>query len=159
MNMKIYELKREQMLPIGVEEAWKFFSKAENLSKITPPELSFHILTDLKDEPVYSGLKIDYTVKPLLGIPMRWTTEITGVNAPHVFTDRQLKGPYKLWEHTHTFEAVPGGVKMTDLVRYAMPLGLLGELGHMIVVKKKLDEIFEFRRTTLIKLLGTYTKP
>jgi ligand-binding SRPBCC domain-containing protein len=158
MNMKIHELRREQLLPIGVEDAWKFFSRAENLSKITPPELSFKILTDLTDAPVYSGLKIDYTVKPLFGIPMRWTTEITGVNAPHVFTDRQLKGPYKLWEHTHTFEPVPGGVKMTDVVKYAMPLGILGELGHSIIVRKKLDDIFEFRRSTLIKLLGDYQK-
>jgi ligand-binding SRPBCC domain-containing protein len=159
MNMKIYELKREQFLPIGVDEAWNFFSRAENLAKITPPELSFHILTELKDEPVFSGLKIDYTVKPIFGIPFRWTTEITGVDAPHVFTDRQLKGPYKLWEHTHRFEPAPGGVKMTDVVRYAMPLGILGELGHGIVVEKKLDDIFEFRRSTLIKLFGNYMQP
>jgi len=156
--MKTYKLYKEQFLPISVEEAWKFFSDAKNLAKITPPELGFVILTNLKEEPVYSGMKIDYTVRPLLGVPMRWTTEITGVNAPFVFTDRQLRGPYALWEHTHTFIAVPGGVKMTDEVKYALPLGFLGTMMHGLIVEKKLEQIFQFRGSVLKKLFGEYKK-
>jgi ligand-binding SRPBCC domain-containing protein len=118
--------------------------------------MGFVILSKLDGVPIYSGMLIDYIVKPLLGIPLRWTTEITGVSAPNVFTDKQLKGPYALWEHTHTFEQVNGGVKMTDEVKYALPLGFLGELAHSILVKKKLNDIFEFRERTLTKLFGEF---
>ena len=154
--MKIYTLHREQYLPIPVEKAWNFFSSAKNLEKITPPDMGFVILGELKEGPVYSGMLINYTVSPLFHIPLKWTTEIMGVNAPHVFTDRQLKGPYALWEHTHTFQAVPGGVKMTDEVKYALPLGVLGTIAHSIVVKKKLEDIFNFRQVALKKLFGEY---
>ena len=156
--MSVHTLYREQHLPITVEEAWAFFSSARNLAKITPPEMGFVILTALDDGPISSGMKINYTVRPLFNIPLKWTTEITGVNAPVKFTDRQLKGPYSLWEHTHTFTSVPGGVKMTDEVKYALPLGFLGEIAHSIVVKKKLEDIFNFREVTLEKIFGAYKK-
>lgn len=156
--MKKYNLHREQYLPIPVEEAWQFFSQAKNLSKITPKEMGFVVLTKLNDDPIYAGMKIDYTVKPLLNIPMHWTTEITGVDAPRRFTDTQLKGPYSLWEHTHTFEKVDGGVKMTDDVVYALPLGWLGTIAHSLVVKNKLKAIFDFRAETLNKYFGTFSK-
>ena len=152
----VHTLYKEQWMPISVQEAWTFFSTANNLAKITPPEMGFVILSKLDGVPIYSGMLIDYIVKPLLGIPLRWTTEITGVSAPNVFTDKQLKGPYALWEHTHTFEQVNGGVKMTDEVKYALPLGFLGELAHSILVKKKLNDIFEFRERTLTKLFGEF---
>ena len=57
--MKIYELKKVQALPITLGEAWKFFSAAANLEKITQPDMSFYILTELTDDPVYSGMTID----------------------------------------------------------------------------------------------------
>jgi ligand-binding SRPBCC domain-containing protein len=157
--MRVYQLHREQYLPISIEAAWDFFSTAKNLQKITPTDVSFQILTDLKDEPVYTGQIIDYIVKPMLNIPMRWTTEITGVEPPHRFMDRQLRGPYSLWEHTHSFESVAGGVKMTDDVQYAIPLGVLGTLAHALFVKKKLNDIFRFRELTLNDYFGIYKRP
>jgi ligand-binding SRPBCC domain-containing protein len=157
--MKIYQLNKEQYLPISVSEAWAFFSSAKNLSKITPPGMKFHIRTDLKDGAIYELLQIEYTVRPVLNIPLHWVTGISKVNEPFSFTDLQLKGPYALWEHTHTFEQAPGGVKMTDQVRYALPLGLLGTLAHSIFVKQKLKNIFDFRERTLNQLFGKYMKP
>jgi ligand-binding SRPBCC domain-containing protein len=154
--MKIYSLECVQLLPISVDEAWAFFSTPKNLSVITPPEMKFVIHTKLTDEPIYSGMEIDYTVRPMLGIPMRWRTVITGVNAPHVFTDMQERGPYSLWQHTHTFEAVPGGVRMTDVVEYALPLGVLGVIMHSLIIENKLKEIFKFRETKLNQLFGEY---
>ncbi len=156
--MKIYNLHREQYLPVSVAEAWQFFSQAKNLSKITPEEMGFVVLTQLDDSPIYSGMKIDYTVRPLFKIPMRWTTVIKKVDAPNKFMDKQLKGPYSLWEHTHTFEQVAGGVKMTDDVQYALPLGWLGILAHWLVVGSKLKNIFDFREETLNKYFGVYKK-
>ena len=152
--MKKYKLHREQHLPISAGEAWLFFSDARNLAKITPEEMGFVVLTKLDDQPIYTGMNIDYTVRPLFRIPMHWTTEITNVNAPRRFTDKQLKGPYSLWEHTHTFEPVAGGVKMTDDVVYALPLGWLGRIMHSLIVARKLEQIFDFRARTLINYFG-----
>ena len=156
--MKIYSLIREQYLPIPIAEAWSFFSSAQNLSKITPAGMNFVILTRLDKDSVYPGMKIDYRVSPLMGIPLRWTSEITVVNAPYTFTDKQLKGPYALWEHTHTFVTVAGGVKMIDDLKYALPFGFIGEIAHAALVKKKLEQIFNFRALTLENLFGAYKK-
>ncbi len=152
--MKVYTLYREQYLPISIEKAWDFFSSAKNLDKITPPEMGFSIISELGDEPVHSGMLIKYTVKPLWNIKMKWVTQIVDVSAPHSFTDRQIKGPYKLWEHTHHFHSVAGGVKMTDEVKYGLPLGWLGILAHSLVVKSKLEQIFDFRAVTLKNFFG-----
>ncbi len=154
--MKTYQLYKEQYLPISLKEAWDFFSSAGNLSKITPAEMDFKILTKLTGEPIYAGMHIDYIVKPLLGIPMKWTTEISKVDAGKSFTDKQIKGPYALWEHTHTFTAVKGGVFMTDTVLYAVPLGWLGQIARELIVKAKLEDIFKFRETKLVSLFGQY---
>ncbi len=152
--MKTFDLRREQFLPITVEQAWQFFSSPLNLATITSPEMKFIVLTQLNDEHIYDGMKIDYKLCPVLNIPIRWRTEIVGVNAPYAFKDRQDKGPYLLWEHTHTFETVPGGVNMLDHVKYALPLGVLGNVAHALYVKNKLKSIFDFRETKLKELFG-----
>ncbi len=149
--MKIYTLHREQFLPISLKEAWDFFSTPLNLEKITPAEMGFVVLTDVKGKSIYKGMLIEYRVSPLLGIKMKWVTEIGDVSEPYKFVDNQLKGPYALWEHTHTFKEVDGGVLMYDDVRYAIPLGILGEIAHLLVVKNKLKSIFDFRGETLKK--------
>ena len=147
--MKKNTLHREQFIPISIKEAWDFFSQAKNLEKITPKDMAFVVLTELDDKPIYDGMKIEYKVRPLLGIPMRWTTEITGVAAPYRCPDKQLTGPYAVWEHTHTFQEAPGGINMTDHVVYSLPLGWIGTLAHKLIVKKKLEDIFNFREETL----------
>jgi len=156
--MQINYLTREQFLPISIQEAWDFFSSPINLSKITPSDMGFKVLTQLNGEPIFTGMKIDYVVKPLFSIPLRWTTEITWVMAPSTFIDTQLKGPYALWEHTHNFVPVEGGVKMTDDLKYALPFGPLGSLVHILLVKEKLENIFNFRKEALIIFFGEYKK-
>ena len=88
---------------------------------------------------------IEYTVRPLLGIPMNWVTEIKTVKNLEFFVDEQRIGPYKIWHHEHHFKEVEGGVEMTDIVSYELPMGFLGRMMHPIIVKKKLEEIFDFR--------------
>lgn len=151
----IYYFKTEHLLPISIEMAWSFFSSAKNLALITPPEMEFKILTKLDDKEIYEGLLIDYTVKPVLGIPLNWQTEIFKVDKPHSFADRQLKGPYKIWEHTHTFIQKENGTLMIDELKYQIPLGILGDLAHSIFVKKKVAEIFKFRERALEKNFGS----
>ncbi|MDC3309139.1 SRPBCC family protein [Crocinitomicaceae bacterium] len=140
----MYQLKRTQFIKTDLKTAWDFFSSPGNLKKITPEYMGFDVKTDLPDK-MYEGLMIEYTVKPLLGVPMNWITEIKTVKELEFFVDEQRKGPYKIWHHEHHFKEVDGGVEMTDIVSYELPLGILGRIMHPFVVQKKLEEIFDFR--------------
>jgi ligand-binding SRPBCC domain-containing protein len=142
----------QQYLPIGIQQAWDFFSSPKNLSLITPPELDFKILSQLDDTAIYEGMKISYTVKPILGIPVFWQTEITEVQHLKKFTDCQLKGPFKVWEHTHTFEVKVNGVLMSDSVNYEVPFSYLGKIIERLIIRNKIKAIFEFRKIVLEKL-------
>lgn len=150
--MKTYTLSSEQFLPVSIEEAWDFFSSAKNLSRITPPEMQFKIISDFEDDAIFNDMQIDYIVRPILGIPLKWKTVITQVNKPYQFADMQKKGPYKKWEHTHTFIEKDSGTLMKDVVNYALPFGILGRFAHFLFVRKKLNQIFEFRKEILEKL-------
>lgn len=148
----IYTFKSEQLLKTDIDTAWDFFSSAKNLARITPPEMDFKIHTKLDDKEVYEGMIIDYTVRPLMGIPLRWQTEICQVNRPHMFMDKQLKGPYTIWEHTHRFIEKDNGVLIQDEVKYQLPLGIIGVIAHGIFVGEKIKKIFKFREKTLNEL-------
>ena len=140
----MYQLKRTQFIKTDLKTAWDFFSSPGNLKKITPQYMGFDVRTALPEK-MYEGLMIEYTVKPLLGIPMNWITEIKTVKDLQFFVDEQRKGPYKIWHHEHHFKVKDGGVEMTDIVSYELPLGILGRIMHPFVVQKKLEEIFDFR--------------
>ena len=151
--MSVFYLHAKQLLPVDLSTAWAFFSSPNNLAKITPPEMDFITLTPMADgAEIYTGMLIDYKVKPLLGIPMRWQTEIKSVDKPHRFTDTQLKGPYRLWEHTHTFIQTDKGVLMKDEVKYELPFGPLGSLAHALLVRKKLQALFRFRKAAIERI-------
>jgi ligand-binding SRPBCC domain-containing protein len=152
--MAVYYYHTEQFLTVDIQTAWDFFSSAKNLAVITPPELDFNILTQLDGMEIYEGMLIDYTVKPLFGIRLRWQTEIYKVKRPVSFTDRQLKGPYKTWEHTHTFIQKENGILMKDEVKYQLPFGIIGQLTNALIVRKKIKNIFSFRKYTLHKIFN-----
>ena len=153
-RMKVYRLTKTQVLPISMEEAWDFFSTPLNLQNITPEDLGFEILTDLEGERMYAGQIINYRVSPFPFASLRWTTEISHVEEGRYFVDEQRFGPYAFWHHKHFFEPVDGGVKATDVVDYALPLGFLGRLAPGLFVKKKLQHIFDFRYRKLEALFG-----
>jgi ligand-binding SRPBCC domain-containing protein len=154
-NMSVHTLKRVQRLPISVEKAWDFFSSPANLKEITPAHLGFHVTSDPDFlHKMYSGQVITYTVKPILGIPLFWMTEITHVEAGRFFVDEQRVGPYALWHHQHHFKPIEGGVEMTDLVHYRVPLGLLGDLANWLFVRSQLRQIFDFRWKKLEETFG-----
>lgn len=150
--MAVYYYNAEQFLPISIQKAWDFFSSAKNLAIITPPEMQFNILTKFDDAEIYEGMLIEYKLKPLLGIPVYWKTEICKVDKPYLFTDKELKGPYKIWEHTHTFIEKENGVLMKDQVKYELPFGILGQIAHTLLVRKKIENIFKYREKVLKKL-------
>lgn len=143
---KIYRLRYEQVLNTSIPEAWRFFSRADNLEKITPSYMRFDITSPVTDKPIYAGEVITYTIHPVLGIPLSWMTEITHVKEGAYFVDEQRQGPYGLWHHQHHFEQVKEGVKMTDIVHYSLPLGILGRVAHALFVRRQLEGIFAYRR-------------
>lgn len=154
--MKIYTLHKTQKLPISKEQAWEFLSNPKNLSTLTPPKMNFTIVSGA-DRPMYAGQVIQYSVTPLLGIKSKWVSEITHFVKGEYFVDLQLYGPYAFWHHKHFINPIVGGVEMEDVIDYKVPLGWLGQLMHPILVKPKLDEIFNFRKQKLEELFGTYT--
>jgi ligand-binding SRPBCC domain-containing protein len=142
--MKLYKIHAEQMVNASLEECWAFFSSPRNLQKITPKDMGF-VITDFDEKPMYAGQIIQYKVSPIPGLKLGWVTEITTVKDKVYFVDEQRFGPYVLWHHKHFFEQTPHGVKMTDLVHYALPLGFLGQIMNNIYVKNKLKSIFDHR--------------
>ena len=150
-----YTLRSTQKISGSLAQTWAFFSNPNNLFDITPPQLNLIVTSEIAHE-AYPGQLITYTVKPLLGIPLNWETEITEVDHEKKFTDNQRKGPYNLWHHQHFFTAIPGGVEMTDFVYYRLPLGLLGNMAHSVFVKAKLKEIFSYRFNKINALFGAW---
>jgi ligand-binding SRPBCC domain-containing protein len=146
--MKLYYLNRKQVLPTTIEATWNFFTNPYNLEQITPPWLAFKI-TNMVSKKIYPGTIISYRLKTLFGMPTTWVTEITHVNKPSFFTDEMRLGPYLFWHHQHLFQEVTGGVEVEDIVTYALKFGYLGQMLHQTIVRAKLEEIFDYRRTIL----------
>lgn len=152
--MKVYKKETVQFVNASIEECWAFFSSPKNLQKITPGTMGFQI-TDFDGKNMYAGQIIQYKVSPLLGLKLRWTTEITNVKDNEYFIDEQRFGPYVLWHHKHFFEPTENGTKMTDLVHYALPLGFLGRIMNTLVVKNKLKEIFDYREVKVNEIFNS----
>lgn len=150
--MTVYRLFRQQWVPRPIEEVFAFFDRPENLSLITPPSLRFRLLTP-SPIPMHQGAIIDYTIR-LMGIPLRWTTYIALYEPPHRFVDIQIRGPYSFWHHTHRFDSVSGGTRITDEVLYVLPYGPLGRLAHALWVRRYLDHIFDYRRQYIARHFG-----
>ncbi len=150
--MKTYLLRREQWVPRPVEVVFAYFAEAQNLESVTPPWLAFRILTPLPIV-MQAGTRITYRIR-LHGCPIRWVTEIENWEPPTQFVDIQLRGPYRFWHHTHRFEAVDGGTRISDTVQYALPLGPLGRLANRWFVQADLAAVFDYRAEQVASLFG-----
>jgi ligand-binding SRPBCC domain-containing protein len=137
------------MLPVPIAKAWKFFSNPLNLEKITPPDMSFSVLTPNLPGKIYSGMMIQYAVTPLLGIKMNWLTEIKHVREPYYFIDEQRAGPYSLWYHEHSFTESGENTWMKDEVFYSLPLAFVGSFAHSLFVRRKIERIFDHREKVI----------
>ena len=153
--MKVYSKTSAQKLPITLQVAWDFLTNPHNLSKITPPEMNFKIVAGA-EKALYAGQIITYSVTPLFRIKTSWVSEITQIVDKKYFIDVQIQGPYAFWHHQHFVTEIEGGVLMEDIIHYALPLGIVGQMAHPIIVKPKLEEIFQHRTTTLNKIFGTF---
>jgi len=151
--MKPSALREVQRLPISLPEAWSFFSDPRNLPRITPPSLGLEVTSDLPGV-MYPGMIITYRVRPIPWVSVGWVTEITHVREPVLFVDEQRFGPYRFWHHEHHFREVEGGVEMEDIVHYALPFGTIGRVFGGPLVRRRLEQIFSFRRRFLVREFG-----
>ena len=149
--MSTYRLIRNQTIDRPLDEVFAFFADARNLETLTPPLLRFEILTP-GDIEMRVGTIIQYALR-VHGMPIYWTTAITVWNPPFEFVDVQLRGPYVLWHHRHTFEAVGDSTRMIDEVNYRLPLGWIGRAMHGLMVRRDLKAIFDYREQTVKRLL------
>ena len=152
--MAVYQLKKSQKIPVPLEQVWDFIASPKNLKIITPPYMGFDITSDNQEEKMYEGMIIRYKVSPVLGIKTTWVTEITHIKPFQYFVDEQRVGPYNLWHHEHFVDKVEGGTMMTDIVTYQPPMGFLGSIANTMLIKRKLDEIFDFRTRALDRIFN-----
>ncbi|HEX4406482.1 MAG TPA: SRPBCC family protein [Polyangia bacterium] len=148
-----FVLERRQIVRRPRHEVFAFFANAENLERLTPPALSFAILTP-KPIVIAPGATIDYRLK-LGGVPFHWQTLIESFEPDVRFIDVQASGPYKNWRHTHEFVEVPEGTAIRDHVDYEMPFGTLGVIARAVFVRAQLDRIFDYRRDVITRIFGT----
>jgi ligand-binding SRPBCC domain-containing protein len=150
----VEELYFRQELSVSLEEAWAFFSDPSNLKEITPPHMDFKVTSSHHGNQIYAGQIIRYTVRPILGIPLKWCTEITHVEPFKYFIDEQRSGPYAFWHHQHHFKQIENGVLMEDILTYKVPFGILGDIANAIMVRKEVNEIFTYRKRILSEKFG-----
>ncbi len=129
-----------------------FFAEAGNLERITPPWLGFSLVSDEPAE-MGAGTLIEYRLR-LHRVPLRWITRIEAWEPGRAFEDLQIKGPYALWHHRHEFRSAGGGTLVQDHVRYALPLGPLGQFAHAAFVERDLARIFAFRYAAVKEILA-----
>ena len=153
--MQIRTLQREQWTPKPLAEVFSFFCEAGNLDRITPPWLRFRVLRQTGQD-MRAGTLIHYRLA-WHGLPLDWTSRIEEWQPPFRFIDVQLKGPYRLWRHTHSFEALAGGTLMSDSVRYAVPFGILGNFCTGWLVRKDVERIFDYRARAIAAIFCKQT--
>src|ERR1700760_2706868 len=147
--MRVHRPTRSRRLEPPLDEVFAFFSRAENLQRITPEWLRFEVRgTEPAD--VRDGTLIHYRLR-LHGLPLRWTSRIEQWRPGHSFVDRQLRGPYRIWHHRHTFTPDGDGTLIGDDVHYALPFGRIGELAHPLFVRHDLERIFDYRQTAVLR--------
>ncbi len=149
----VHYLVREQTVPAPRQKVWGYFCDPQNLNAITPPDMNFEILQGA-DAKMYPGQLIEYRVEFVRGIRSRWLTEIAHVRAGEYFVDEQRVGPYRFWYHEHGFQDTRAGTRMTDRVTYVVPFGVLGDLVNTFWIRKRLEQIFDFRRQKIVELFG-----
>ena len=148
--MRTHSLVHQTIIKRPIHEVFEFFSNAENLNLITPPEFNFKILSPLPIK-MYAGTRIEYSIK-FKGIPFKWKTEISAWEKEQYFIDKQLSGPYKIWEHTHLFKAVEGGTEMTDKLSYLAHGWIVEPFLQAAFVKRNVEAVFAFRNQKLKEL-------
>lgn len=143
------------IIPRSLTETWDFFSRPENLEKLTPKTVSFQFLTPLAGIKMYPGMAIQYRVSPFPGFTTDWLTEITQIKEYDYFIDDQRVGPFALWHHQHHFQVIDERHTLAkDILHYQAPLGVLGSLADWLFVRRQVEQIFSYREQAIKDYFG-----
>jgi ligand-binding SRPBCC domain-containing protein len=153
--MSKFSLERATTIPGDIDSVFRFFENPRNLKEITPPWLSFRVVS-ASDEVMRQGTRIRYKIR-WLGLSMPWESLIAEYEKNEMFADEMLRGPYKSWYHVHRFREVSDGVEMSDRVHYELPFGPLGAIAHSLMVRSQLKAIFNYREKRIKGIFGTGT--
>ena len=151
----MHQLKKIQDIPISINKAWEFFSEPENLAKINPSNMNFNILLRSDAGEMYPGMIITYKVSPLFNLKVNWVTEISQIKEHKYFIDNQIQGPYKIWHHEHHFKEIENGTEMRDVLFYEVKFGFIGQILHKLFIKKRIEEIFNYREVKIKELFSS----
>jgi ligand-binding SRPBCC domain-containing protein len=152
VTLAVHRLDRRQRLDRPIDEVFAFFAQAHNLERITPSWLRFEVRGTEPGE-MGEGTLIHYRLR-LHGVPLRWTSRIESWDPGRGFVDRQVRGPYRVWHHRHSFAREGDATVVGDEVHYALPLARAGELAHRLFVRRDLERIFDHRQAAVRELLG-----
>lgn len=152
--MKITQIISEELIKTDLQNLWKFISDPKNLGQITPKNMDFRIINNTNNKPMYPGMIITYSVRPILGIKLNWVSEISHLKNENYFVDEQRVGPYKMWHHQHILKETKKGVIMQDIVNYIPPYGFIGQILNKLFIKKKVEKIFEFRNKKMKEIFN-----
>lgn len=150
----MHTLKFTQLIRKDANTVWDFFSSPHNLETITPDFVDFKVTSKHLEDKIYPGMIITYKIRPVMGIPLEWVTEITHIEPPNYFVDEQRYGPYSFWHHKHFFKETENGILMTDLIHYRLPFWFVGRLIDSFFVSRKLKQIFEYRRVKIDEIFS-----
>lgn len=132
-------------LPVARDEVFRFFADAANLEALTPGWLKFRLVSP-QPIAIAAGTIIDYRLR-IHSVPVTWRSEISVWDPPRRFVDEQLRGPYRRWVHTHSFDEERGGTRVGDHIEFTTPGGRLVEW----LVMRDVRKIFDFRRRVLLE--------
>lgn len=147
-----YSLHAEQSVAAPIEKVFDFFTDVNNLARLTPSFVRFRILS-AETKIIERGQHLEYEIRPLL-LPLRWVSEITEFDPPFRFTDEQIKGPYRRWQHVHHFYPLSTGTLIVDDITYDVGFGVLGRIIHRLLIRRQLEAIFAYRRMQLERYFG-----
>lgn len=150
-----YQIKRTQTIQATMDEVWSFMISPLNLKSMAPEYVKVKVTSNDTTQEIYAGKIITYVVHPVLGIPMKWVSEIAKFEKFKYFVDEQRSGPFKVWHHEHFFEETSDGILMTDIVTYVPPLGPIGRIANWLFIAKKLKSIFDHRAKTIAEEFTT----
>ncbi len=151
----LHKLESTQFIKSDIDTIWDFISSPQNLAVITPAYMNFRIINETKPlDKMHAGQIIEYHVSPVLGIKLKWVTEITHVHNKYYFVDEQRFGPYAFWHHKHSLKQIEDGIEMTDIIHYKLPFRIFGKIANHLFVKNQLKEIFEYRFKKLDELFN-----
>jgi len=145
MNHNVYTKRTKIDVPVEVLFDWH--SRNGAISRLTPPWAPLKMISRSGDG-IKQGVKVVFKLK-IFNIPMPWEAEHIEYQENKMFKDRQIKGPFSKWVHTHRFFSDgKNGSIMEDRIEFKLPFGLLSKPFYGYA-KREFERMFAYRHRVL----------